>query len=242
MKRCMIYIYSHTPVSKYAGRFLQDNGVTVVTTPDDRVTHLLLGVPNRLDDREVSGILSSLPPGVIPIGGRLEQQGLDLLKDNTYLEKNAILTAHCALRLGMEKLSVALPGTQVLVIGWGRIGRELARLLKLLGADVTVASSTTDHRAEAYRKGFRVQCSQRLTELDCYRLVYNTAPAPIVSEAQARSFREDCVILDLASAPGISGNRPMAAPGLPGKMVPESSGLLIGSTVLRLLQQKEGKA
>lgn len=239
MKRYTIYIYGSTPVFRFAGQYLQEHGIDVVTSPTAAVTHLLLGVPNRLPEREIDAILSSLPKNVTVVGGKLQRSGIDLLRDPAYLEENALLTAYCALCLGMEKLPMIPEYCPSLIIGWGRIGKNLARLLKILGSDVTVASGSAEHRAEARNKGYRVVDSGNMGKLDHYRLVYNTAPAPIVSEAQAREFQESCVILELASVPGIAGDRPIAALGLPGKMVPESSGKLIGSTLLRVLQNKE---
>lgn len=239
MNRCTIYIHGYTPVSKYAGEYLRARGVSTVTSPGPEVTHLLLGVPNRLPEKEVASILSALPPDVTVVGGRLDIPGIDLLEDDAYLRENAKLTAHCALALGMELLPITLEDCPVLVIGWGRIGKALSPLLKALGAEVTVASRSAGHRAEAKSLGYRAEDSGSPGDLGRFRLVYNTAPAPVISREQARAFRQDCVILDLASKPGIGGERPKAALGLPGKMVPESSGRLIGSTLLRILESKE---
>lgn len=239
MRHSTIYIHGYTPVSKSTGEYLRQHGVAVVTTPGPEVTHLLLGVPNRLPEKEIDGILSTLPRGVTVVGGRLERPGIDLLTDSTYLEQNAKLTAHCALTLGLERLPITLPYCPALIIGWGRIGKELARLLRLLGADVTIASGSAEHRSEAKNRGYRAVDAHDPGDLGKYRLVYNTAPAPILSETQALGFRQDCVIFDLASTPGIAGDRPIPALGLPGKLVPESSGMLIGSTLLRILRQKE---
>lgn len=241
MNRCTIYIHGFTPVSKYIGQFLRQQGVCTVSSPTPEVTHLLLGVPNRMPKKEVEAILAALPKDVIVAGGYLEIPGIDLLRDEGYLEKNAALTAYCALRLGMEKLPVTPEYCPCLVIGWGRIGKRLSRLLRLLGADVTVASGNEAHRSQASAMGYRVVDSGNIPDLERFRLVYNTAPALILSEKQVNRFREDCVILDLASVPGMEGDRVMRALGLPGKMVPESSGRLIGSTLLQKLHEEDNR-
>ena len=62
------------------------------------------------------------------------------LKDETYLLENAKLTAEGAVFFAMQKTSIALRDARCLVIGYGRIGKELTHHLRSFGADVTVAA------------------------------------------------------------------------------------------------------
>jgi dipicolinate synthase subunit A len=88
--------------------------------------------------------------------------------------------------------------------------------------------------------GFRTDDPVKICHgLRRYRVIFNTVPAPVISEAQVRNCREDCIKIDLASQRGIAGRDVIWARGLPGKDVPESSGQLIAKTVIRLIAGRE---
>ena len=73
--------------------------------------------------------------------------------------------------------------------------------------------------------------------LDRFRVIFNTVPAPLLSASKTDSLPE-CLLLDLASVPGLSGSRVVPARGLPGLLAPESAGDLIGRTVIRLWKEE----
>jgi dipicolinate synthase subunit A len=135
----------------------------------------------------------------------------------------------------MENLPVTLDGCKTLIIGWGRIGKCLAPLLKALGAKVTVAARKEADRAILEATGYSA------VETGCidagkYRLIINTVPAPVLDDDAAK---KDVLWIDLASKKGIFGENVLWARGLPGKDAPESSGELIARTVLRYLGKEQ---
>ena len=69
-----------------------------------------------------------------------------------------------------------------------------------------------------------------------YRLIVNTVPHMVLPDIPVRS---GCVILELASKPGISGGNIIDGRRLPGRMAPEESGKLIAETFIRLSLRKE---
>lgn len=75
-----------------------------------------------------------------------------------------------------------------------------------------------------------------------FRVLFNTVPAPVLSDAQVFRCRPDCIKIELASTRGIGGSQVISAGGLPGKTVPESSGKLIAESILRILFKKEADA
>ena len=237
---------------EYAVGFLQANGYCVSQFPSEEFTHLLLPVPSFQEDGSIKGggdlktLLEKLPPGITVVGGYLNHPLLagyatmDLLKDTSYLADNAAITAYCALRLAMMELPVMLRGCQVLVIGWGRIGKCLCALLWALEAEVTVVARKEEDRAMAHALGYHAEAPEMLgRELDRFQLIYNTAPATVLTEEQMSNCREDCLKIDLASVKGIQDSHVIWARGLPGKDTPGSSGKLIAKTVIRLLGRKE---
>lgn len=228
----LIYPVGTTEAIRYAARYL---GLPLVDHPTPDATHLLLDVPLRQTDVET--ILSMLPPEIMVIGGNLDipclegYRKIDLLRDPEYLAKNAAITAHCALKLALPHLGITLERCPVLILGWGRIGKCLARLLKGLGAEVTVAARKEADRAMLRVLGYRAVEFQQLSKiLHGFQLIYNTVPEKILSEST--TFPMECVKIELASRQGLPGDV-IDGRGLPGKLAPESSGKLIAETILR---------
>ena len=252
MSQYIFYPANESAVLRAACEALKTRGYGVVQKPCEGVTHLLLPVPSfdaggRLKGGgDLQSILAVLPKNITIIGGNLSEAQLkgykhfDLLKDPFYLADNAAITAYCALRLAMMELPITLRGCNTLIIGWGRISKCLAALLWALEADVTIAARKEEDRAIAHALGYRIEIPAELgRDLNNYRLIYNTAPAPVLSEEQISHCREDCLKIDLASSKGIGGNHVIWARGLPGKDTPESSGKLIAKTAIRLIGRKE---
>jgi len=253
MNGTILYPTSNTSVMRFAQQELQALGICVVSAPAPDVTHFLLPIPSFESDGRIRGggilehLLAKLPENVTVIGGNLDHPSLagyrtvDLLKDPAYLAENASITADCALRVAGRRLQTVFRGCPILVIGWGRIGKCLAAQLQALGADVTVAARKESDRAILQTFGFSVADPTRLEpNLHRYRILFNTVPAPVLSDAQTHLCRPDCLKIELASIDGICGSNVIPARGLPGKEAPESSGKLIAKTVFRLLSKKEG--
>src|SRR5690606_6069962 len=64
----------------------------------------------------------------------------DLLDDEAFAVLNSIPSAEGAIQRAMENTDITIHGSQSLVLGYGRLGKTLARMLKGIGANVTVAA------------------------------------------------------------------------------------------------------
>ena len=244
MKDLVFYCAGSSKALIYAAAFLMEEGAVFLPCPDHTVTHLLLPVPSFNKDGSIRGggdineILSQLPKTVTVIGGNLRRseladyEVLDLLEDSWYLARNASITAHCTLELALAKLPVTLEKCPVLIIGWGRIGKCLAKLLRALGACVTVAARKETHRVMAEALGYG-SCTIEGIHTEKYRLIINTVPAMVLPSAPGTALK-----IDLASTPGIAGKDVVQARGLPGLLAPESSGALIAQTVTQWVKEK----
>ena len=238
----LFYAAGSSPALTYAVTLLKDAGISFTEHTDLSATHLLLPCPSFTDlgtlvggDR-IEAILPQLSPDITVIGGNLSQEALtnyrkiDLLQDDTYLAANAAITAHCTLRYIFQNVTFVLASCPVLVIGWGRIGKCLAQLLKAMGAEVTVAARKSADRAILEALGYR---AVPIDDLDPqpYRVILNTVPAPVLQFGKGLK-------IDLASKAGIITPDVIWARGLPGKDAPESSGRLIADSVLRRIHMK----
>ena len=228
----------------YTAAFLMEEGAEFVPCPDHTVTHLLLPVPSFEKDGSIKGggnlteLLARLPGSVTVIGGSLKRPELegyeiwDLLEDPRYLARNASITAYCALELALAKLPITLEKCSVLIIGWGRIGKCLAKLLHGLGACVTVAARKESRRVMIDALGYK-SCTMDAIRTENYRLIINTVPTMVVPFAPGTGLK-----IDLASTPGIAGRDILQARGLPGLLAPESSGELIARTIIQWIEEK----
>ena len=243
MNHVLIYPIGATDACAYAGAFLEQSGFHLTDHPTPEVTHLLLDVPSFAADGSLRGggsltdALERLPAGITVIGGKLNHPVLtdypilDLLLDPEYLARNGAITAECALRVAYPLLSTVLPDTPALVIGWGRIGKSLTKLLSNLGCPVTIAARNPVDRAMAAALGYNTADIQQIPGiLPGICLLFNTAPAPILDSGTLDEFRK-CIKIDLASSPGLEGPDVVYARGLPGQYAPESSGKLIAGTI-----------
>lgn len=247
-----IYCCGTTKAVRYAADYLHKAGIPLCSAPGPGTTHILLDVPAFSSEgllrsgRDIRTLLPALPPQVTVCGGNLDHPALsiyrriDLLKDAEYLAQNAYITAECALDVALPYLTVTLRGCPVLILGWGRIGKCLGQLLQNIGAAVTVAARKESDRAMIRALGMEaLPMDEAAAALPKFRLLYNTVPELILTQEKMRLCREDCVKIDLASRAGIQDEDAVIARGLPGIHFPESSGMLIATTLMRLFKEEE---
>ena len=149
-------------------------------------------------------------------------------------------TAEGAIQIAMERLPITIQGCRALVVGWGRIGKILARKLALLGADVTVSARRGHDLAMIAALGMRADSTGRFCRgLSQYDLIVNTVPARVLGRELLASTRPDCLIVDLASKPGgvdfdaaaELGRETVQALSLPGRVAPVSAGRLLRDAI-----------
>jgi len=229
---------------EYACRHLRRCGYSLQTAPNEDTDILLLPAPSFEPDGSIKGgvrleeILKSTPKNITVVGGKLNSPALngyetyDLLEDPFYLAENAAITAHCTIKIILNSLPCIITGCPVLIIGWGRIGKCLAHLLRKMDAKVTVAARKPADRAMLTALGYPALPTEELDTYG-YRVVINTVPE-MLCEVSDSSLN-----IDLASKKGISGTNVLWARGLPNLEAPESSGTLIARTLCNLIFEKE---
>lgn len=163
---------------------------------------------------------------------------------------NAYLTAEGTLFLAMSRFSSSISDLKVAVLGYGRVGKETAKLFRALGARVVVFSRNKKEMAEGRAQNFDIRFYNGITAvLPKVNILVNTVPALIVSDKMMKFMRPDVLMIDLASAPGgidsVSakerGLEVLNAPGIPGKYAPVSAGnILADFYLLELLAFRGG--
>ena len=244
MLRRPILVVPRSDAVHYAAQYLADIGLPVTRKAAPDISHVLLPVPSfATGESYLAHLLTDLPDDVLVSGGFLDTpllhsyRTIDFLKDPYYLARNAAITASCAVRMLKDRGLHSLKDRQILVIGWGRIGKCLCRLLDHEGASLTVAVRKDTDRAMIRALGFRgISIEGAKQELRRYDAILNTVPEMVLPDIDVKP---DAVILELASKAGMGGANIIDARGLPGKMAPQESGELIANTFIRLSLGKE---
>ena len=150
----------------------------------------------------------------------------------------ARLTAEGAIAL--LRPETGLSGAHILLLGYGRIARLLARELQKASALVTAAARSGEQRAWAEAEGIEALPLDALSgALDRFDVIIGTIPAPVLTEPLLALVRKDALLLELASAPGgidaaaahERGLRYIRAPGLPAKYAPERAAVILRDAV-----------
>ena len=173
---------------------------------------------------------------------------IDYEQDEFLTAANAVLTAEGALGLALQQMDRTLWNENCLVVGFGRLGKQISRRLQLWGANVTVSARSAVDRALIQTLGMRCDTTAAYTHpLSAYCLILNTVPAPVFTPQHYAQIAPHCKLIDLASSPGgIDASQCLKhnlsflhARGLPGKTAPVTAGQLIAQTVIRTLTPKE---
>ncbi len=193
--------------------------------------------------------------GKLPKGFALmcEAKGIsvfDYYEREEFAIANAVPTAEGAIEIAMKELPITLDGAKGLVIGYGRIGKVLSKLLRGLGVSVTATARKPADLAWIRADGYRAEHTGSLvSELrkTRYDVIFNTVPHKVLGCEELECIPVGTLIVDLASKPGgvdtkqaerLSHNVIWAL-SLPGKVAPVTSGRIIADTVLGYIEKAE---
>lgn len=159
---------------------------------------------------------------------------------------NSIPTAEGAIQLAMERLPVTIHQSAAAVIGFGRCGITLARMLHALGADTLVLARRAAQQARAEEMGLKTApWSDLPAALSDREVIFNTVPALVLNRSVLQQLRRDCVIIDIASEPGgvdfaaadQLGIKAYLELGLPGRVAPLTAGRILARTIPAMLAE-----
>ena len=127
----------------------------------------------------------------------------DMMTDAVVVHRNACITAEATVAEILKYSDYSIRGQKIIVSGYGRCGREIARVLSAMGAKVTVLARSVEARRLARTEGHEaVDFSYGPEEAYGARTVVNTVPALVIREPMIREMHSDAVIIDIASRPG----------------------------------------
>lgn len=171
---------------------------------------------------------------------------IDIAKREEFVVLNAIATAEGTIQIAMEETQRTIHGNKVLVMGFGRIGKVLAKMLSGLGAEVYCEARRDDDLAWIKVYGYKPIHLMNLDNyLDQFDIIINTIPFQVLDDEKLALVRKDVVIIDLASNPGgvdikAAKNRGIKliwALSISGKVAPLTSAEYIVETLYHVLKE-----
>lgn len=188
---------------------------------------------NDLKGKKV--IAGKLPKGI---------EGKDILDDEVTTVFNTIPTAEGAISKAIEETNITLNNANVLVLGFGRVGKVLCDRLKKIGAKVYCEARKREDLCWIETYGYEPIPLGELDKSLCkMKVIFNTIPSLILNKSRLILLKEDTVIIDLASGKGgvdfesarklkINAIQYLA---IPGKIAPETTAEYVKRYIYRTI-------
>lgn len=182
------------------------------------------------------GLPAEYTCAVISAGGTV----YDLLFDEPFLCENAYITAVGALGYILTSISNLPEALSFGVVGYGRIGREMVRLLLFLGAKAIIYTSKAPSRIELGECGV---CTRELSptsrlDLSGVDILINTAERSFESSFAGGNLPIGLRVIELASGKNFDGIAGVEyLPALPEKMYSQSGGRAYFNAIKRLAKR-----
>lgn len=127
----------------------------------------------------------------------------DLMDLDEVAIMNAIPTAEGAIYEAIKNSNITLSNSNVLVMGYGRIGKVLCGMLNGINAKVYCEARNKKDIAFINAMGYN---SIYIDDLNSYLpkmdYIFNTIPVTLLNDSNLKYINKECTIIDLASAPG----------------------------------------
>jgi len=267
MQRTTFLIRGKDPRNAYLAKLLQADGYHVILQepmPDYEARAAILPVPTVLvlelntPVPSLHAALESLQPGSACVAGRAGAAELkfaankgvfyfNLLDDDAFCIRNAIPTAEGTLSIAIENTSYTIHSARLTVLGYGRVGKAVARLFRACGCAVSVVSREDAELAWAYANGCRAVNLRELPDaLDGADIVVNTVPARLLTADMLSRVKKDALLIevatgteniDLAAADAL-GLTVIKAGSLPGNTAPATAALYMKDAILDCLKNR----
>ena len=165
---------------------------------------------------------------------------IDIMKREELAVLNTIATAEGTIQVAIENTN------KILILGFGRIGKVLARKLAGLSAKVTCAARKDEDLAWIQAYGHKATNINSIGEnLKLYDIIINTVPHIILNEERLKYIKKDCLLIDLASNPGGIDKKSVKdnklkfvwALSLPGKVAPITTAEFIKDTIYNIIKE-----
>ena len=194
---------------------------------------------NLLKDKKI--IAGKIPEEVADI------KSIDILKNEYFTIKNTVPTAEGAIAKAIELTDINIDKANIMVLGFGRVGKTLCYKLKNLGANVYAEARKERDLAWIDVFGYNAIPLEKINENICKMdIIFNTIPELILDKSKLILMNEKTLIIDLASKPGGTdfesankmGIKAILYSGIPGKIASEYEAELIKEVIYKEIKRK----
>lgn len=128
---------------------------------------------------------------------------IDIMNEEELVILNTIATAEGAVDVAIQNTDITIHGSQVLILGFGRVAKEVANKFHGLSANVTCAARKKSDLAWAKALGYgAVNIYDIREDLKQYDIIINTIPQMIIDKEEMQYMNKNVLLIDLASSPG----------------------------------------
>ena len=191
-------------------------------------------------------IAGSISPEIYDMANDEYIEIIDIMKREELAVLNTISTAEGAIEIAISNTNKIIHGSEVLILGFGRIGKVLARKMAGLSAKVTCAARKDVDLAWIRAYGHKETNINALGEnLSQYDIILNTVPHLVLNKERLQYVKKDALLIDLASNPGGIDKKEARelnlklvwALALPGKVAPVTTAEFIKDTIYNILKE-----
>ena len=169
---------------------------------------------------------------------------IDIMKEEELVVLNTIATAEGAIDVAIQNTDTTIHGSSVLILGFGRVAKEVANKFHGLSAKVTCAARKNTDLAWIKAMGYKgVNINDLGEDLKEYDIIINTVPHMIIDKEEMQYMKKNVLLIDLASSPGGINTEDAQklnlkfvwALALPGKIAPITSAEFIKQTIYNII-------
>lgn len=223
---------------RFAADYLENHGYSRVESLE-MCDFALLPVPTK------KYMLDALGGKFALYGGGEYENGINYMKNEKYVQMNALLTAEGAVATLESENTDSLIGKNILIIGYGRIAKALHRLLAAYGCNITVCSRSGESSVLSKLYGANHIYFPELKNKNEFDIVINTVPHIVLTEYELKALKKSVIILDLASFPGGTdtlvasslGIKILNGRGMPSKFTAKAAGEALGCAADEIIRQ-----
>lgn len=173
---------------------------------------------------------------------------IDIMKNEKLAILNTIATAEGAIKEIIENTQINIHGSKIMILGFGRIGKTLAKKLDGLSAKVTVVSKEDEELAWAEAYGYiNIELNKIKNIIKNYDIIVNTIPSIILQGSILKEINKNVLLLDLASGDGGINKKEadennlnlIKSLGIPGKISPIATAKILKEAIYEIMEEKK---
>lgn len=174
-------------------------------------------------------------------------KNIDLLENEELTILNAIPTVEGTIKIAINEREETIHESNVLICGYGRIGKILCDEFNALGANIYCAARKESDLAWIREKRYIPITYKEIIKY-AYKidLIINTVPTMVIDKEKLEYFNKNVLMIDVASNPGgidkdyakQIGIKVITALGIPGKEMPLTAAKYIKDVIDKKLTKK----